>query len=86
MVFAMYYHTCVNVPECSGPEVAVLSVYTRSLLRVCTLSCILVVSMASGACPLLSTLTRCQGLLLAVRRMWVTPTVIMLDISFQIGL
>lgn len=30
MEFAMYYHTCMNVPECSGPPVAVLTVCTHA--------------------------------------------------------
>lgn len=38
MVFAMYYHTCVNVPECSGPEVAVLTVCTHAPSYVYALS------------------------------------------------
>lgn len=82
MVFAVHGHTGVNVPECSGPQVVVLTVCTHAPLRVCTLSVILFVSVASEVCPLVSTLTRCQGLLLAVRRKRVTPIVIMLDMSF----
>lgn len=38
MVFAKYYHTCVNVPECSDPQVAVLTVCTHAPSYVCARS------------------------------------------------
>ncbi|CAK6446981.1 unnamed protein product [Pipistrellus nathusii] len=38
MVFAMYYHTRVNVPERSGPQAAVLTVCTHAPSSVCARS------------------------------------------------
>lgn len=38
MVFATYCHTGVNVPECSGPEVVVLTVCTHAPSSVYTLT------------------------------------------------
>lgn len=58
------------------------SMYTLSLLCVCTLSFILFISLALEVYPLVSTLTHCQDPLLAVPRIGMTPIVIMLGISF----
>lgn len=53
-----------------------------SLLCACTLSFSLFLSLTLEVHPLVPTLTHCQELLLAVPRMWMTPIVIMLGVSF----